>query len=231
MVLDARQKLFIVLTAVFVTCLLVGDIIGGKLVEVPLFGFAFTTTVGMLPFPVTFLLTDVLNEFYGKRAARFVTLLGFSMALIAFLIIWVAGMIPIAPLARNIDWTGVTEASFANVFLGSQRMIFASLVAFLIAQFVDIAAFHALKRVTHGKMLWLRATGSTALSQMVDTVAITLVAWVGMLPLTKIVEIVYSAYGLKLFIALALTPGIYASHVFVERLIGVTPQQLDGSGA
>ncbi len=223
---DARQKLFIVLAAVFVTCLLVGDIIGGKLIEVPLFGFPFTTTVGMLPFPVTFLLTDVLNEFYGKQAARFVTLLGFSMAVLAFLVIWVAGAIPIAPLALDASWTGVTEAAFSTVFLGSQRMIVASLVAFLIAQFVDIGAFHALKRLTGGRMLWLRATGSTALSQLVDTVAINLVAWIGMLPMDKILTIVVSAYGLKLFIAVALTPGIYASHVLVERWIGITPHRV-----
>lgn len=223
MVLDARQKLFVVLTAVFVTCLLVGDIIGGKLVEVQLLGYTFTTTVGMLPFPITFLLTDVLNEFYGKRAARFVTLLGFSMAVLAFLIIWMAGIVPIAPLAQDVNWQGVTEASFANVFLGSQRMIFASLVAFLVAQFVDIAVFHAFKRGTNGKMLWLRASGSTVISQLVDTVAITFVAWVGMMPVAKIVNIIVSAYGLKLFIAIALTPGIYASHAVIERMLGLRP--------
>lgn len=223
MQLDSRQRLFIILGAAFTTCLLVGDIIGGKLIEGSLFGFPFTTTVGMVPFPVTFLLTDVLNEFYGKRAARFVTLVGFAMAVLSFAIITVAGAIPIAEFTKDPTWSGVTEGSFANVFLGSQRMIIASLTAYLVAQFVDIGVFHALKQITAGKYLWLRASGSTAVSQLVDTVTITIVAWVGMLPWSKIGDIILSAYGLKIFIALALTPAIYACHTLVERWVGMTP--------
>lgn len=228
MQLDPRQRLFIILGAAFTTCLLVGDIIGGKLIEVSLFGFPFTTTVGMVPFPVTFLLTDVLNEFYGKRAARFVTLVGFAMAVLSFAIISVAGVIPIAAFTKDPTWEGVTESSFANVFLGSQRMIIASLTAYLVAQFVDIGVFHSLKRVTAGKYLWLRASGSTAVSQLVDTVTITIVAWVGMLPWSKIGDIILSAYGLKIFIALALTPAIYACHTAVERWVGMAPLPVGG---
>ena len=90
MKLDARTRLFIILAGIFSTCLIVGDIIGGKLVQTTMFGQLFTTTVGMIPFPVTFLLTDVLNEFYGKRAARFVTLLGFGLAVLSFVVIFIA---------------------------------------------------------------------------------------------------------------------------------------------
>lgn len=229
MFLEPRQRLFLFLAATFCTCLTVGDIIGGKLIEIPVLGLTFTTTVGMIPFPVTFLLTDVLNEFYGKTAARFVTLVGFAMAVLAFSIIFVAGLVPIAPMAQQADWQGVTEAGFANVFLGSQRMIVASLTAYLISQFVDIAAFHALRRMTGGRLLWLRASGSTAVSQLVDTVVINLVAWVGMMPVDKIFQIVFSAYGLKLLIAIGLTPAIYASHAAIERLLGMRPFHLPES--
>lgn len=223
MVLDARLRLFIFLGAAFTTCLIVGDIIGGKLISSSIFGFSFTTTVGMVPFPVTFLLTDVLNEFYGKRAARFVTLVGFAMAVLSFGIIYVAGVIPIAEFTKDPTWEGVNEATFANVFLGSQRMIAASLAAYLVAQFVDIGVFHVLKQVTAGKYLWLRASGSTVVSQMVDTVVITIVAWVGVLPWSKIIDIVLSAYGLKVVIAVALTPVIYACHSLVQKWAGITP--------
>jgi queuosine precursor transporter len=223
MVLDARQRLFILLGAAFLTCLIVGDIIGGKLISFSLFGFPFTTTVGMLPFPVTFLLTDVLNEFYGKRAARFITLVGFVMAMLSFSVIYLAGAIPIAEFTKDPTWQGVTEASFANVFLGSQRMIAASMAAYLVAQFVDIGVFHLLKQVTGGKYLWLRASGSTAVSQMVDTIAITIVAWVGVLPWSQIGHIIISAYGLKILIAVGLTPAIYACHSLVEKRAGITP--------
>lgn len=223
MILEKRQRLFFVLAALFCTCLVVGDIIGGKLIEIPVLGITFTTTVGMIPFPVTFLLTDVLNEFYGKAAARFVTWVGFGMAVLAFTLIYVAGVIPIAPLAHDPEWQGVTEGAFANVFLGSQRMIVASLLAYLVSQFVDIAAFHVLRRMTNGGLLWVRASGSTAISQLVDTVVINLVAWVGMMPVDKILQIVFSAYGLKLLIALALTPAVYACHAAVERFVGMRP--------
>lgn len=223
MFLDKRHKLFLVLAGVFTTCLVVGDIIGGKLVETQLFGFEFTTTVGMLPFPVTFLLTDVLNEFYGKRAARFVTLVGFGLAVLAFCIIYVAGALPFAAFTQSQDWTGVNEASFNNVFLGSQRMIVASLCAYLVSQFVDISVFQLLKRVTSGKLLWLRATGSTAASQLIDTITINFVAWSGMMSAGKIVNIIYSAYGLKLMIAVGLTPLVYLCHSLVERGLGIAP--------
>lgn len=223
MELDPRQRLFIVLGAAFTTCLVVGDIIGGKLIEVSIFGFPFTTTVGMVPFPVTFLLTDVLNEFYGKRAARFITMVGFGMALLTFGIISVSGAIPIAELTKNADWQGVTEESFANVFLGSQRMIAASLAAYLVAQFVDIAVFQLFKRATSGKYLWLRASGSTVISQLVDTVVITCVAWIGVLPWSKIGDIIISAYALKVVIAVLLTPVIYACHALTQRWVGIEP--------
>lgn len=227
MTLDARLKLFIVLTTTFVTCLLVGDIIGGKLISTTILGTTFTTTVGMLPFPVTFLLTDLINEFYGKRAARFVTWVGFFMATLAFLIIYLAAKVPIANMATAADWTGVRTESFDNVFLGSLRMLTASLLAYLVAQFVDIGVFHALRRWTQERHLWLRATGSTAISQMVDTVVINLVAWMGMMPLSKIVEIMLSAYALKLIIAGGLTPLVYVGHRIVEQGLGIHPFRLD----
>jgi uncharacterized integral membrane protein (TIGR00697 family) len=221
MFLDKRHKLFLVLAGVFTTCLVVGDIMGGKLIETRVLGFDFTTTVGMLPFPVTFLLTDVLNEFYGKRAARFVTIVAFAMAVLAFTFIFIAGLVPFAAMTRDPSWTGVNEASFQNVFLGSQRMIVASLCAYLVSQFVDIGVFHGLKRVTSGKRLWLRATGSTAVSQLIDTITINFVAWSGMMSFGKILNVIYSAYGLKLFIAIALTPLIYVCHSLVERGLGI----------
>jgi queuosine precursor transporter len=223
MFLDKRHKLFLVLAGIFTTCLVVGDIIGGKLVETNVFGFQFTTTVGMLPFPVTFLLTDVLNEFYGKRAARFVTLVAFFMAVLSFTFIYLAAAVPFAGMTRAGDWTGVNEASFNNVFLGSMRMIIASLCAYLVSQFVDIGVFHLLRRATSGKMLWLRASGSTAVSQLIDTITINFVAWTGTLGTAQIINIIYSAYGLKLLIAIGLTPLIYLCHALVERKLGIPP--------
>lgn len=229
--LDTRTRLFVVLAGIFSTSLVVGDIIGGKLIQLPLFGQVFTLTVGMIPFPITFLLTDVLNEFYGKKLARFVTWIGFGLAVLAYVFIFVAGAIPIAPMTRAPDWTGVNEVSFANVFLGSQRMIVASMCAYVVAQFVDIAVFHALKRVTHNRFLWLRATGSTAVSQAVDTVTISVVAWWGVLSFDQIVSVMISSYVIKLLIAFGLTPVIYAVHAGVERGLGISPLHVNPEAA
>ncbi len=226
MLLDKRHKLLLVLAGTFTTCLVVGDIIGGKLIEWSWFGVPFTTTVGMIPFPVTFLLTDVLNEFYGKRAARFVTLVAFAMAVLAFVLIYVGAAAPFAAMTRAPGWGGVNEASFNNVFLGSMRMIVASLSAYLVSQFVDIGVFHLLKRATGGKLLWLRASGSTVVSQLIDTITINFVAWSGQMPTTEIIGIIYTAYGLKLLIAVGLTPMIYALHALVTRGLGIPPHPL-----
>src|SRR3954454_16186304 len=124
--LDRRIGLFVVLATVFVVSLVVGDIIGGKLLDIRLFGHTFNVTVGMIPFPLTFLLTDVLNEFYGKESARFVTLVGLAMALFAYAVIYIAVAVPISPIARDPGWKGVTEGAFATVFASSQRMLVAS---------------------------------------------------------------------------------------------------------
>lgn len=221
--LDARQKLFFVLGATFLTCFLVGDILGGKLVQTEFLGMSFTTTVGMVPFPVTFLLTDVLNEFYGKKPARFVTLVGFAMAILAFVIIYIAGAIPIAPVTRAPDWAGVNESSFNNVFMGSQRMLLASLCAFLVSQLVDIWVFNFLKKLSGSRFLWLRATGSTLVSQGIDTVVINCAAWVGVMSGAQILNVIVSAYGLKMLLAIGLTPLIYVCHGLLVRGLGIQP--------
>jgi uncharacterized integral membrane protein (TIGR00697 family) len=230
MKLDARSRLFIILAGIFTTCLLVGDIIGAKLIQPKVFGLTFTTTVGMVPFPVTFLLTDVLNEFYGKRAARFVTLLGFGMAVLSFMFIYLAGAIPIADMTRDPSWTGVTEASFSNVFLGSLRMIAASMTAYMVAQFTDIGVFNVLKRLSKNRHIWLRATGSTMVSQLIDTVTITIVAWSGVFPVSTMKDMVISSYTMKIMIAVGLTPVIYLAHSLVERGLGIVPVRLDEAG-
>lgn len=230
MKLDPRIGLFVILASVFVTCLVLGDLIGGKLSQVSLLGASFTVSVGMIPFPITFLLTDLLNEFYGKRAARFVTWVGFGMALLAFLLIGIAVQTPFAPFTEAPDFQGVRKAAFDNVFTGSQRILVASMAAYLLAQFVDIGVFHALKRLSHNRFLWLRATGSTVVSQLIDTAVIQTVAWVGILPLSQIFNIALSSYFIKLLVAVGLTPLIYAGHRVLEVRLHMKPVELDEEG-
>ncbi|NTX60526.1 queuosine precursor transporter [Myxococcus sp. CA051A] len=228
--LDRRMQLFVVLAAVFVTSLVVGDLIGVKLFEVNLGFVVAVMSIGMLPFPVTFLLTDILNEFYGKKAARFVTWVGFSMAIFAFTVIAIAVEVPFAPLTRAPDFTGTVEGSFNNVFSGSQRILLASMIAYLVGQFCDISIFNLLKRVTNNKMLWLRATGSTLVSQLIDTAVVQFVAWTGVLPTAVIFNIIATSYVVKLLVAVSLTPFIYLGHALVERKLGIKPVVLGADG-
>ncbi len=230
MKLDLRQKLFVVLAAIFVTCLVVGDLIGSKLVDVEVGSFAAVISIGMIPFPVTFLLTDLLNEFYGKKVARFITWLGFSMALLTFTFLFVAVQLPFAKLTQSAEWPGVTAATFDNVFAGGQRILFASMVAYLTGQFIDITVFHALKRFTQNRMLWLRATGSTLVSQLVDTAVIQTIAWWGILPFAVVLKLGLVSYVVKVGVAVLLTPLIYGLHALVERRFGIQAVRLDEDG-
>ncbi len=230
MQLDRRIALFVTLTGAFVTCLVVGDIIGNKLTQATVYGKAYVISAGMIPFPVTFLRTDLLPEFYGKQAARFVTLVGFACATFTIAVLSVAVQLPWADLTTGADWQGVTKATFDNVFAGSQRILFASLVAYMVAQFTDIAVFHALKRLTRNKLLWARATGSTLISQLIDTGIVQMIAWVGLLPLAEIFGIAVNSYIVKVVIAVSLTPLIYIGHGLLEQVMGIEPVVLDDDG-
>ncbi|MEW6430164.1 MAG: queuosine precursor transporter [Myxococcota bacterium] len=228
--LDTRGKLFLTLAALFVSALLVGDLIGGKLFEASLFGFTVRYSVGIIPFPITFLLTDLLNEFYGKRAARVVTWVGFAMALFTFGVITLVVALPWDPVTQAPGWAGVTQPAFDNVFAGGQRILAASMVAYLAAQFVDIAVFAKVKTMTGGRLLWLRATGSTLVSQLIDTALIQTLAWVGVLPMEKVMGLIVASYLTKLVVAVGLTPILYAGHAVVERWLKIPPARIGEDG-
>jgi hypothetical protein len=230
MVLDNRIRLFVVLAGVFCTALVVGDILSVKLFEVQLGPIVSVMSVGIVLFPVTFVLTDTLNEFYGQKAARFVTWAGLGMALFAFSAIYVVLGIEWAPLTRASDYRGTVENSFNNVFGGSQRILLASMAAYVIGQLIDIALFHLLKRRTHNRMLWLRATGSTVVSQLIDTVVFQSIAWAGVLPPGVITRIILTSYVVKLLVAVGLTPIIYGVHALLERWLGLKPVVLSDNG-
>lgn len=153
--IDARLRLFLYLVGTFLTCLLIGNLIGGKLTSITLFGDERLISVGQLSFPLTFVLTDIVNEFYGRKAARQITMLGFFMTALAFGIIHLAAAVPFS------EKTAITPAAFENVFTSATRIQIASMIAYLAAQFLDIGVFFFIKRATGDRFLWLRATGST----------------------------------------------------------------------
>lgn len=227
--MTASHKLFVCLAAVFVSCLLLGDVIGGKTIPTPM----GPISVGIIPFPVTFLLTDVVNDFYGRKGARFITLLGFAMAVLAYVILQLGNVLPAH------ESTYFTQAEFSKIFGGSAQLFVASMLAYLFGQFLDIQVFQFWKALTQSKHLWLRATGSTLLSQIVDTVVINVIFWtwtasadpnsfLGKMSsgdrwswvFAKIVR----EYLIKLVVAILLTPAVYGIHGFVVRVLGIEPE-------
>lgn len=209
--MDRKQHLYLWLAGLFVAALITADLVGGRFFRVG----SVDLSVGMLAFPLTFVLTDVLNEFYGPRGARRVTFLGLGAAAFAFAIINVALALPPSP-------KGLPDDVFAAVFGWSRRLYLASLSAYLLGQLADITVFAALRRVTGERLLWLRATGSTILSQAVDTVVVNFVLLVGVESAASITRIVWHSYLTKIAIAVALTPLIYGIHGFVVRGLKVS---------
>jgi queuosine precursor transporter len=207
---SGRQRLYLWLCTVFLTALLVGDTIGSKLFTcaIPL-GFTTlhaTLSVGAIWFPITFLLTDVINEFYGSKGARLVTWVGFCMAIFAFIAILCARAIPAAPFSP------VGQAAFENVLGNANRIFVASLIAYLIGQLVDITVFQAAKKLTQSRHIWLRSTGSTLISQLIDTLVVTYVAFLGKLTPAQLRQAATTSYVVKVLVAIGLTPVIYALH-------------------
>jgi uncharacterized integral membrane protein (TIGR00697 family) len=231
--MPAPQRLFVYLCAVFVSCLLLGDIIGGKTLPTP-FG---PISVGILPFPVTFLLTDVVNDFYGRPGARFLTFLGFWMAALAWGVLQLSTWLPVDAS------TYFTQAEFAKIFGGSAQLFVASMLAYLVSQLLDIQVFQYWKALTESRYLWLRATGSTVVSQLIDTITINVVFWTWqasgdatsflgkMLPADRWVWIfqkILREYGIKVVVAVALTPAVYALHEAIVRRMHMAPTPHEG---
>jgi queuosine precursor transporter len=227
MKLDARVMLFVTLVAVLVTCLVVGDLVGGKLTAVHLFGREWVFAVGMLSFPITFVLTDIISEFYGRTAVRRVTLIAFVMVGLTFGIVQAAGAMPWASFTQSADWDGVGKTHFGIVFTQASRIQLSSMVAFLLASLVDISVFFLLKRLTGNRMLWLRATGSTAISQLFDTFIIQALAFGGKLTPSEYLNVVTTSYLIKLVVAIGITPLIYGLHELIERRLHIEPAPLE----
>jgi uncharacterized integral membrane protein (TIGR00697 family) len=227
--LDARLNLFITLVAVFMTCLVVGDLVGGKLTSFNLFGREWIFSVGQLAFPVTFILTDILNEFYGRKVVRRITFLAFFMVGLTFGIIYLSAAMPWASITLAKDWNNVSPREFQIVFTQATQIQLASMVAFLISNLVDISVFFMLKRLTGNRMLWLRSTGSTAVSQLIDTIIISALVWGTKVTFDVYVTIVLTSYVIKLGAAVVVTPVIYGLHELIEKRYGVEPAPVEGA--
>jgi uncharacterized integral membrane protein (TIGR00697 family) len=243
---DRPTRLFIILAGIFISTALIAEFIGVKIFSleatlgwkpaaIRLFGgeYSFNLTCGVLLWPVVFVMTDIINEYYGVKGVRFLSWL--TIALIGFGFLIVFGALQTTP---NAWWVtskqeiGIEnmETAFHGIYGQGMGIIIASMTAFLVAQLLDVFVFHKIKKWTGEKKIWLRATGSTVVSQLIDSFVVLIIAfylypklvkgqgdpW----PFDQLIAICIVNYIYKFIVALLLTPVIYAVHGWIEKYLG-----------
>ncbi len=236
-------RLFIILGGFFVANALIAEFIGVKIfsledslglqrAEIPLFGgsFSFHLTAGVILWPVVFVMTDLINEYYGPRGVKFLSYLAVALISYAFLMVFFAIRLAPSEYFRLDESIGDSNAAFGSVFGQGLWIIIGSLVAFLVGQVLDVFIFHRIKKATGEKKIWLRATGSTLVSQLIDSFVVLFIAfylgpriegaagreW----SLQQITVTGTGNYLYKFVIAILMTPVIYLIHDLIEKYLG-----------
>ena len=222
---ERRQWLFIFLVGLFITNAVTAELISNKLIQIPInFSFfgqklgPFTTIIGILPWPVVFILTDLMNEFYGQKAVRRVSWITAILIAYCFIVVGLSMQIP----ALEIPGSKLADnTSYNRVFGQAQMVIVGSIAAFLISQLLDAFVFDWIKRKTGNRFVWLRSTGSTLISQFIDSYIVLYIGFVlgGSLTFSEYMKIAPTNYMLKLLISLSLTPLIYLGHFLVRKYL------------
>ena len=198
-----KDQLYIFLCAIFISSLVTCNLIANKFVTVDLGFKVFIVSAGILPYPLTFLVTDLISELYGQKKANIVVFSGFVASMFVLLFLWLGGQFNAIPDSI------VNDDTYNNVFQNAWRIIAASMIAYLFAQFIDVRIFHFWKRLTNGKHLWLRNNGSTIASQLVDTTLVIMILFVGIWEPSKIVSAIIDGWLFKMLMAAIDTPIIY----------------------
>ncbi len=236
---DKPTKLFVVFTTFFVANALIAECIGGKIFSLEkVFGLApfgftlfgekgvsFNLTCGVLLWPLEFVMTDIVNEYYGPKAVRRISYIAVALILYGFLMFYLAMGMPPADFwygSGSKDGIPDMDKAFNGIFGQGMWIIAGSLTAFLISQIVDVTIFHKIKKITGEKKVWLRATGSTLISQLADSFIVLFIAFkVGKgWPWQLVLAICITNYIYKFFVAIVLTPLIYLVERQIERYLG-----------
>jgi uncharacterized integral membrane protein (TIGR00697 family) len=221
-----ETRLLVILAAILISSAIVAELISVKLFEIRFYAWLgidqmFTLTAGALLWPLVFLTTDTVNEFFGHRVVRFITWVTVAMISWTFLVSTLAIRVPAA------GFSPVGDDVFAQVFGQSAWIIAGSVIAFAISQLVDVAVFHRIRSALEGRHIWARATGSTIVSQLIDSFVVIYIAfWLpGFLggkgvTAAQALTISLSSFGYKVGVAVLLTPLIYLTHSAVEAWLG-----------
>ena len=240
---NKSTRLFLILAGFFIANALIAEVIGVKIfsledtlgvkrANIPLFGghFSFHLTAGVLLWPVVFVMTDIINEYYGPKGVRFLSFL--TIGLIAFSFIVYNAAIALSPSEYFSIGNGITEpnSAFKGIFGQGLWIIIGSIVAFLVGQVLDVLVFHRIKKITGEKNIWLRATGSTLVSQLVDSFVVLFIAfYVGKRiqqgqgdawSMAQVATTGTGNYIYKFVVAIIMTPVIYFVHYLIENYLG-----------
>ncbi len=241
MTTESRKKnnLFIILSGIFITNALLAEMIGVKIfsaegtfgfqpAQLNILGFTmdFNLTAGAIIWPIVFVTTDLINEYFGKPGVRKISYFTAGLIAYAFAVIFLTMLLSPAdfwlnaygkdPKGNDFD----IEHAYNTIFGQGLRIIVGSLIAFLVGQLVDVYVFQKLRRMTGSKMLWLRATGSTLVSQFVDSFVVLFIAFYGIFTNHQIIAIGITNYIYKFGIAILLTPLIYLGHYLIDNYLG-----------
>ena len=236
---DKPAKLFVAITAFFVSNALIAECIGSKIFSLEkLFGAApanftlfgqsglsFNLTCGVLLWPLEFIITDIVNEYYGLRAVRRISYIAVALIGYAFLMFYISIQLPAAdfwiPSKKD---SGVSNMQTAyNVIFGQGLwIIVGSLTAFLVSQVIDVTVFHRIKKITGHKYIWLRATGSTLISQLIDSFIVLIIAfkWGSTWTWAQVIAVGIMNYSYKSVMAIVLTPVIYFAEGKLDSYLG-----------
>lgn len=239
--LNKKTFLYLLLSGFFITNALIAEFGGVKIFSVEkllgiaplqlnLFGVLsdLNLSVGVLIWPVVFIFSDIINEYYGKAGVRRISFITASLIAYAFLIIFMWTEMPPADF-----WLGLNASdarghafdinyAYSTIFRMGLGIIVGSLTAFLVSQLVDAWVFHYFRRLTGHKYLWIRATGSTVVSQFIDSFVILTVAFyfLGNWSFTQVMQVGMVQYTYKVILAIGLTPVIYLVHFIIDRYLG-----------
>ncbi len=225
------DNLFLILSGLFITNAILAEILGTKIFDIFLFK-NFSLSVGVLIWPVVFITTDIINEYFGQKGVKKISYFTILLILYGFVIIYLS-----TKLVPNTYWQEVNKLdnsgnsfdinyAYNTIFLQSTGIIVGSVIAFLIAQLLDVIIFQKIKRITKGRFIWLRATGSTLISQFIDSFVVLFIAFYYLAPYGKewsfeqVLNVGSDNYLFKFIVAITITPLIYLSHFIIDSYLG-----------
>ncbi len=209
----SAYRIYLILGALFISSLVASNLIFQKFFYWDFFGiYTFEISVGILPYPITFLITDIISEIFGKRKANQIVTAGIFASFFSLLIVWASAAVPAT------SWSPISDELFSKVFGATAIAVFASMIAYLFAQYIDIQVFHFWKRVTRGKHLWLRNNFSTFTSQFIDTLTVLLLlCFSGIINWDRFGVLLLNGFLFKVLVAALDTPILYLGVYILRR--------------